>query len=66
MSSLSGSGRLVVIDTIWGHTGADLFIIEIGLFKGNAKRRSGTAAGGWINPVDDTFVQGQIKAFLEE
>ncbi|KJA13726.1 hypothetical protein HYPSUDRAFT_530822 [Hypholoma sublateritium FD-334 SS-4] len=37
------SGRLVVIDTIWGHT-----------------------AGGGSNPVDDAFVQAQIKAFLEE
>ena len=61
MSSLSGSGRLVVIDTIWGHTGADLFIIETGLFN-----VPGTAAGGGSNPVDDAFVQGQIKAFLEE
>lgn len=32
MSSLSGSGRLVVIDTIWGHTGAEP-IIEIGLIR---------------------------------
>ena len=66
MSSLSGSGRLVVIDTIWGHTGAERLLIEIGLIRVMLNMISGTAAGGGSNPVDDAFVQAQIKAFLEE
>uniref|UniRef100_A0A8H7XVI5 AB hydrolase-1 domain-containing protein n=1 Tax=Psilocybe cubensis TaxID=181762 RepID=A0A8H7XVI5_PSICU len=43
IASLTSSARLVVIDTVWGHT-----------------------AGGGSNPVDDAFVQAEIKKFLEE
>ncbi|KAF4610699.1 hypothetical protein D9613_006664 [Agrocybe pediades] len=43
MTSLTSTARLVVIDTVWGHT-----------------------AGGGSNPIDDAFVQAEIKKFLEE
>ncbi|KAF5316755.1 hypothetical protein D9619_006541 [Psilocybe cf. subviscida] len=43
MKSLGSANRVIVIDTVWGHT-----------------------AGGGSNPVDDAFVQNEIRKFLEE
>jgi homoserine acetyltransferase len=65
MSSLASNARLVVIDTIWGHTGKADFLCE------SESRRLialcyNTLAGGGSNSEDSAFVQAQIKAFLEE
>jgi hypothetical protein len=65
MASLTpGLSHLVVIDTVWGHTGV-LF------FKRNRRETpplisSFQKAGGGSNPTDDAFVQAEIKKFLEE
>lgn len=59
---MKNTANLVVIDSVWGHMGADtstrhpLSICD----------RFVSLAGGGSNVIDDGFVQLEVKKFLEE
>ena len=58
---MTSTARLVVIDTVWGHTGKPELQDNMPIVVLNE-----CLAGGGSNPEDDAFVQAEIKKFLEE
>jgi hypothetical protein len=65
MACLANSARLVVIDTVWGHTGEAYYLPTCNPFVSDWLKQF-LSAGGGSNPYDVTFIQAEISKFLAE